>query len=72
MVLASPCCSTIAKIQGTDGEFRCAHLAMEIMGGAGYIMAHDVQRLFRDVRVGSIGGGTNDIHRDTIAKMMGL
>jgi alkylation response protein AidB-like acyl-CoA dehydrogenase len=51
---------------------RCAHLAMEIMGGAGYTMAHDVQRLFRDVRVGSIGGGTSDIHRNTIAKMMGL
>ena len=64
--------TAIAKIQGTDGEFRCAHLAMEIMGGAGYTMAHDVQRLFRDVRVGSIGGGTNDIHRNTIAKMMGL
>jgi alkylation response protein AidB-like acyl-CoA dehydrogenase len=24
------------------------------------------------VRVGSIGGGTNDIQRNTIAKMMGL
>ena len=50
--------TAIAKIQGTDGEFKCAHLAMEIMGGAGYTMAHDIQRLFRDVRVGSIGGGT--------------
>jgi len=64
--------TAIAKIQGTDGEFKCAHLAMEIMGGAGYTMAHDIQRLFRDVRVGSIGGGTNDIQRNTIAKMMGL
>ncbi len=64
--------TAIAKIQGTDGEFRCAHLAMEIMGGAGYTMAHEIQRLFRDVRVGSIGGGTNDIQRNTIAKMMGL
>jgi alkylation response protein AidB-like acyl-CoA dehydrogenase len=64
--------TAIAKIQGTDGEFKCAHLAMEIMGGAGYTMAHDIQRLFRDVRVGSIGGGTNDIHRNTIAKLMGL
>ena len=62
----------IYKIQGTDGEFKCAHLAMEIMGGAGYTMAHDIQRLFRDTRVGSIGGGTNDIQRNTIAKMMGL
>jgi alkylation response protein AidB-like acyl-CoA dehydrogenase len=35
-------------------------------------MAHDIQRLFRDVRVGSIGGGTNDIQRNTIARMMGL
>ena len=57
--------TAIAKIQGTDGEFKCAHLAMEIMGGAGYTMAHDIQRLFRDTRVGSIGGGTNDIQRNT-------
>ena len=64
--------TAIAKIQGTDGEFKCAHLAMEIMGGAGYTMAHDIQRLFRDTRVGSIGGGTNDIQRNTIAKQIGL
>lgn len=64
--------TAIAKIYATDADFKCADLGLTIMGGAGYTMAHDMQRFFRDTRIGPIGGGTNDIHRNTIAKMMGL
>ena len=62
----------MAKLSCSEMVGRVADKAVQIMGGAGYTMAHDIQRLFRDVRVGSIGGGTNDIHRNTIAKLMGL
>lgn len=64
--------TAIAKILATDNDFKCADLGLGIMGGAGYTMAHDMQRFFRDTRIGPIGGGTNEIHRNTIAKLMGL
>ncbi|MGI6855112.1 acyl-CoA dehydrogenase family protein [Mesorhizobium sp. 1B3] len=64
--------TAIAKIVATDNDFECANLGMQVMGGAGYSMEHDMQRLFRDSRLGPIGGGSNEIQRNIIAKLMGL
>ena len=64
--------TAIAKIVATDNDFECAHIGMQIMGGAGYSMEHDMQRLFRDSRLGPIGGGSNEIQRNIIAKLLGL
>ena len=44
----------------------------QIMAGAGYIMVQDMQMMFRDARVGMIGGGTSEIQRNVIARCMGL
>lgn len=41
---------------------RCAALHME----------HHMQTVFRDSRVGPIGGGSNEIPRNIIARLMGL
>ena len=62
----------IAKIVATENDFACADLGMQIMGGAGYLMEHDMQRFFRDSRIGPIGGGSNEIQRNVIAQLMGL
>ncbi|CAN5440779.1 acyl-CoA dehydrogenase [soil metagenome] len=64
--------TAIAKIVATDCDFECADIGMQVMGGAGYSMEHDMQRLFRDSRLGPIGGGSNEIQRNIIAKLMGL
>lgn len=64
--------TAIAKIVATDCDFECANIGMQIMGGAGYSMEHDMQRLFRDSRLGPIGGGSNEIQRNIMAKLMGL
>jgi alkylation response protein AidB-like acyl-CoA dehydrogenase len=64
--------TAIAKIVATDNDFECTNLGMQVMGGAGYSMEHDMQRLFRDSRLGPIGGGSNEIQRNIIAKPMGL
>ncbi len=64
--------TAIAKIVATDNDFECAHIGMQVMGGAGYSMEHDMQRLFRDSRLGPIGGGSNEIQRNIITKLMGL
>lgn len=62
----------IAKVVATENDFACADAALQIMGGAGYLMEHDMQRFFRDSRIGPIGGGSNEIQRNIIAQRMGI
>jgi alkylation response protein AidB-like acyl-CoA dehydrogenase len=64
--------ASIAKIVATENNFKCADIGMQIMGGAGYSMAYDMRMFFRDSRVGPIGGGTNEIQRNILAKQMDL
>lgn len=64
--------TSIAKIVCSDNNFRCADEGLQIMGGAGYSMEYDMQMFFRDSRVGPIGGGSNEIQRNVLAKRMGL
>ncbi|HCJ62826.1 MAG TPA: acyl-CoA dehydrogenase, partial [Alcanivorax sp.] len=40
--------------------------------GAGYMRGTVVERLFRDNRILSIGGGTYEIMNEVIAKRLGL
>jgi alkylation response protein AidB-like acyl-CoA dehydrogenase len=64
--------TAIAKIVATDCDFETANIGMQVMGGAGYSMEYDMQRLFRDSRLGPLGGGSNEIQRNIMAKLMGL
>ncbi|RZL84524.1 MAG: acyl-CoA dehydrogenase [Rhodococcus sp. (in: high G+C Gram-positive bacteria)] len=64
--------TSIAKIICTENNFKCADIGLQILGGAGYSMEYDMQMFFRDSRVGPIGGGTNEIQRNVLAKRMGL
>ena len=41
---------------------------MQIMGGAGYLREHAPERLFRDIKLWTVGGGTSEIQQLTIAK----
>ncbi len=53
----------------------CCHVAdqcLQLHGGAGYMMEFDIQRHWRDARLGPIGGGTSEIMTEIIAKQMGL
>jgi acyl-CoA dehydrogenase len=45
---------------------------VQIFGGMGYMRESVVERLFRDNRILSIGGGTHEIMNEIIAKQMGL
>jgi alkylation response protein AidB-like acyl-CoA dehydrogenase len=63
---------SMAKVICTDNNFRCADLGMQVMGGAGYSTEYDMAMFFRDSRVGPIGGGSNEIQRNVIAKQMGF
>ena len=63
--------TAIAKVVATENNFKVADLGMQIMGAAGYVQG-DMQRLFREARMGMIGGGTSEILRNVIAKNMGV
>ena len=63
--------TSMAKVIGTENNMKVADLGVGIMAGAGY-MDGPMSRLFRDARVGLIGGGTSEIMRNVIAKMAGV
>jgi acyl-CoA dehydrogenase len=46
--------------------------AVQIHGGYGYAREYLVERLYRDTRIMSIGGGTTEIMREIIAKELGM
>ncbi|MFA5487656.1 MAG: acyl-CoA dehydrogenase family protein [Candidimonas sp.] len=64
--------TAIAKVTATENNNRCADMGIQIMGGAGLMMDYEMQMYFRDARVGTIGGGTNEIMRTVIARQMNL
>ena len=49
-----------------------AREALQIFGGAGYLRGTAVERLYREVRVLAIGGGSEEIMRDLAVRQMGL
>jgi alkylation response protein AidB-like acyl-CoA dehydrogenase len=61
--------TSIAKTVATENNMKVADLGVQIMGGAGY-MDGPMSRLYRDARVGPIGGGSSEIMRNVIAKLM--
>ena len=44
--------------------------AVQLFGGYGYMRGHLVERLYRDNRILSIGGGTTEIMKEIISKLM--
>lgn len=62
----------LLKVQATQTMEFCAREAMQILGGAGYIRGNKVERIYREVRVNAIGGGSEEIMRDLAARQIGL
>lgn len=60
------------KVEATTTFEYCAREAVQIFGGAGYLRGATVERLYREVRVQAIGGGSEEIMRDLAAKQLGL
>lgn len=46
--------------------------AMQILGGAGYMRGNRIERIYREVKVMAIGGGSEEIMRDLAIRQMGL
>lgn len=62
----------MVKVQATKTLELCAREAMQIFGGAGFMRGNKVERIYREVRVYAIGGGSEEIMRDLAARQLGL
>ncbi len=59
--------ASIAKLFITDYGEGCFRDGIQILGGWGYMKEYDVERIYRDARLGTIGGGTNTVMQMIIA-----
>ena len=60
--------AAMAKLFCTDMSERVCRNAIQIHGGYGYVREYEVERMYRDQRLCSIGEGTNQIQRMVIAR----
>lgn len=63
---------SMAKWWTTDLAQKVAIECMQLHGGYGYMEEYEIARRYRDVAVGSIYAGTNEIMKVIIAKNLGL
>jgi alkylation response protein AidB-like acyl-CoA dehydrogenase len=63
---------SMAKLFGSETYAKVANQGMQIMGAYGYSMEYEMQRHFRDARSTTIGAGSSQMQRNTIASTMGF
>ena len=56
------------KLMTSQYARECTNLAVQIHGGAGYMEEYRVSRLYRDIKISEIGGGTSEIQKQIIAR----
>ncbi|WP_306215280.1 acyl-CoA dehydrogenase family protein [Actinoplanes sp. RD1] len=59
-----------AKLFATDTAMKVTTDAVQVLGGAGYVSDHPVERWFREAKVLQIVEGTNQIQRMVIARSL--
>jgi acyl-CoA dehydrogenase len=69
---ANPGDIALLKVQASETLEFCAREAMQVLGGIGYLRGNRVERIYREVRVNAIGGGSEEIMRDLAARQYGL
>ena len=62
--------AAVAKLFVGDWSLGPANDAMVLFGGYGYCQEYEVERYFRDSRLAPIGGGTSDIQKKIISKLI--
>ena len=63
---------TMAKLATQRAAFEVADDALQIHGGAGYMVEYEIERVARDLRLGPIGGGTDEVMKEILGKQLGL
>nr|AOE09880.1 butyryl-CoA dehydrogenase [uncultured bacterium] len=62
--------ASMSKLLSTKMADEVIYDALQMLGGYGYIEDYPMARLLRDSRLGPIGGGTSEILKEIIAKMV--
>ncbi|MBU3823054.1 acyl-CoA dehydrogenase family protein [Flavobacteriaceae bacterium XHP0103] len=62
--------ATISKLKSTKMADEVIYGCLQFLGGYGYMEDYPLARLFRDSRLGPIGGGTSEILREILAKII--
>lgn len=60
----------ISKLQSTKIADQVIYDCLQYLGGYGYMEEYPLARLFRDSRLGPIGGGTSEILKEIISKIV--
>ena len=62
--------ATMSKLKSTKMADEVIYQCLQFLGGYGYMEEYPMARLLRDSRLGPIGGGTSEILREIIAKII--
>jgi len=62
----------LAKVQATQAMQFCADQAVQLLGGMGFMRGTRSERIYREVKVMMIGGGSEEIMKDLAARQLGL
>lgn len=61
---------SMAKLNSSELSDKLMYQCLQSFGGYGFMEDYKIARMFRDSRVGTIGGGTSEIMREIIAKIV--
>ena len=62
--------ASMSKMLATKISDEVMYKCLQMLGGYGYMEDYPLARMFRDSRLGPIGGGTSEILKEIIAKMV--
>lgn len=68
---ARPADFAMLKVQATRMLEAVAREAAQVLGGASYLKGSKVERIYREVRVNAIGGGSEEIMLDLAGRQLG-
>ncbi|MCC6554031.1 MAG: acyl-CoA dehydrogenase family protein [Polyangiaceae bacterium] len=63
---------TMAKLYAAELAFRVTDKCLQYHGGYGYTDEYPISRMWRDVRLLSIGGGTSQMMRELLSRRLGI
>lgn len=62
--------ATISKLKSTKMADEVAYNCLQFLGGYGYMEEYPLARIYRDSRLGPIGGGTSEILKEILSKII--
>ncbi len=62
--------ASMSKLQATKVADKVMYECLQMLGGYGYMEEYPLARMLRDSRLGPIGGGTSEILKEILAKMI--